>query len=52
MKIYFLNQNNLNRNKWGLGIGDWGLGPMPNPQSSIPNPQSPLIKLKGFFYLG
>jgi len=27
----------MNKNYWGLGIGDWGLGPIPNPQSPIPN---------------
>jgi len=32
----------INKAKWGLGIGDWGLGIGPNPQSPIPNPQSPI----------
>jgi len=45
--IFFVLQ--INKNEWGLGIGDWGLGiadsaqsPIPNPQSPIPNPQSPI----------
>jgi len=46
----------LNKDKWGLGIGDWGLGigdwaqsPIPNPQSPIPNPQSPFFFLSLFY---
>jgi len=42
--IFFLNKEKwgLGIGDWGLGIGDWGLGPIPNPQSPIPNPQSPI----------
>ena len=27
----------INKQAWGLGIGDWAQSPIPNPQSPIPN---------------
>jgi len=32
----------INKNKWGLGIGDWGLGIGDWGLGPIPNPQSPI----------
>ena len=46
-------KNEMGIGDWGLGIGDWGLGPIPNTQSPNPNPQSPFHFLfnKNYSYI-
>ena len=40
----------INKEKWGLGIGDWGLGIGDWDQYPIPNTQSPIHKGNNPFF--